>query len=592
MTSPANPRVVLVVQARLGSERLPEKVLLDIGGRRAIEWLVLRARRSKLVAEVRLAIPDGSDNDMLARVAEEVGCQCSRGSEMDCLERYLTAARDSEADHVVRVSGDSPFIDPGMIDAVVRDHLESGADYTRNFEPIDIPAGLCIEAVTREALERGGSEAGDPYDREHVMPYFYRVPGRFEVKRTPVPEKLLRPDLRLTLDTPEDIQALREIAGSFAGRDDFSAEEIVEFLDANPDIAAINSTVEQNALAKVAFWIDYGHGIGTGHLSRAQALAGALVARAVRSRFCFEAGRGDGGGSTDLRLVALAPQGEDFVTEFARAAREFGADAVVLDNYSAKLEEAETLSAAGFKVVVVDDLFRPWPADLLVNPNAGAGLEDYPHASPDAEVVAGVQYALIPEELVLAARNAEKMGGGGQGRVLVVFGGSDPAGLTSPVMRGLLAIESCSALDVVLGPLVKAAVADEVRGLAADAGGRAQVHEAPKSLAALFARADVAVSAGGITKYELALFGVPAVLAAVADNQVASCRAMSEAGACIYAGEAFGDSAVRPEKLVELAVDMMGHRQMREDLSAAARAMVDGRGAERVAARIAEALGV
>jgi len=589
LREPTAPRVVLVAQARMGSERLPDKVLLEIAGRPAIEWLILRARRAKLVSEVRLAIPEGTGDDVLARAAREMGCPCTRGSQEDCLARYLQAARESQADHVVRISGDSPFIDPEMIDAVVHDHLESGTDYTRNYEPIDIPAGLCIETVTREALEGAAREAVDQYDREHVMPYFYRVPGRFSIKRTPVPEKLLRPDLRLTLDTPEDLQALREIADHFAGRDDFSAAEVVDLLDANPHVAAINRNVEQNALAKAAFWIDYGHGIGTGHLSRARTLAGALMARAVRSRFFYREDGTGGEGRADARLTPLS--GGSFVDELAGAAKEFGAGAVVFDNYSAKLEEADALSAAGFKIVVIDDLFRPWSAELLVNPNAGASPDDYPYANPDTELLAGAEYALIPEELVTAAGNAEKSGGG-QGRALVVFGGSDPAQFTAPVTRGLLDVEKCAALDIVLGPLVKAAAGDEVRKIAAGSEKSIEIHEAPKSLAELFARADVAVSAGGITKYELAIFGVPAVLAAVADNQVASCRGMSEAGACVYAGETFGEAPVTPERLVERAAELLGDERRQAQIARAARTLVDGKGPQRVAAKMADILGV
>jgi spore coat polysaccharide biosynthesis protein SpsF len=348
------PRVVLVVQARMSSQRLSRKVLANIASRAALEWVLLRASRAVRVAEARLAIPDGPGNDPLAKLAEKLNCPCTRGSEPDCLDRYLQAARESEAEHIVRVSGDSPFIDPEMIDAAVDAHLASGADYSRNFEPIDIPAGLCVEAVTRKALERAASESTDPYDREHVTPYFYREPGRFTVMRTPVPEKLLRPDLRLTLDTPDDLEVLREIASRFPGRDDFSALEIVELLDANPQIKAINSAVEQRAMARAAFWID------CGHLTRARALAAALAVRGIRCRFYCRAEEVPAGDDADARLVKLTPaDGRSFAQEFAEAARQFGAGCVVLAEEDTTREDAQALSTAGLSVAVVGDLCRP-----------------------------------------------------------------------------------------------------------------------------------------------------------------------------------------------------------------------------------------
>jgi spore coat polysaccharide biosynthesis protein SpsF (cytidylyltransferase family)/spore coat polysaccharide biosynthesis predicted glycosyltransferase SpsG len=585
--------VVLVVQARIGSRRLPGKMLAGIVRRPAIAWLLQRAGGASRVDEVRLAIPEGAENDELAAMARTCGCACTRGAEEDCLGRFLQAARESDADHVVRVSGDSPFIDPEMIDAVVADHLATGADYTRNFEPIDIPAGLCVEAFTRAALERAAAETGDPYDREHVTPYFYRRPGRFRVRRTPVPAELLRPDVRLTLDTEEDLQALRQIAGRFPGRDDFSAREIVDLLDSSPDIAAINRQVDQRALARVAFWIDYGPRIGAGHLTRARALADALAIQGIRSKFFFRSQGFPQGGAADPRLEELVPNGhEGFAASLGRAAADYGASCAVLDNYSATPEDAGAVRSGGIRLAVVDDLCRPWDADLIVNPNAGASREPYLAAGTGAELLAGCEYALIPRELVARAAATPREAPAGRPRVLVVFGGSDPAGLTAATCTGLLESGAGLELEVVLGPLVPEEGRRAVRELVGGAEPVLRVHESPASLAPMFQRAHLAVGAGGITKYELALFGVPAVLVAVADNQVASCRALSRAGACEYVGEAFGPAAVGTAELVERAVRLLADEPRRRAIALAASAAVDGGGAQRVAAAVAKLAGV
>jgi spore coat polysaccharide biosynthesis protein SpsF len=586
--------VVAVVQARLGSTRLPGKCAADLAGRPLIAWVLGRLARAATLAEVRLAIPEGAEDDPLAELAEGLGFPCTRGSLEDVLDRFARAGRESEAEHVVRVSGDSPFTDPALVDAAVRAHLRSGSEYTRNFQPMDIAPGLCVEAIARAALERAAREASDPYDREHVTPYFYRVPGRFRTLRVPVSPELMRPDLRLCVDTADDLAAMSAAAACFPGRDDFSAEDVVRALDARPEVRAINAGVEQNALARVCFWIDYGARIGTGHLGRARALAAALSARGVDSRICHRAdARSAAAAAEGVRIEGLpAEDAAAFLEAFARRAAQVEACGVILDNYSASESDVRALKDAGLTVVAVDDWSRSLPADLLVNPNAGASEQDCRPRPEGAELLFGPEYTPIPPDLVAAAAGARERGRADGGRVLVVFGGSDPAGLTPGVCRGLLAAGAGTDVDAVIGPLVS----DEVRGraeeVAAASAGRLSLHSRLPSLAKLFAAADLAVSAGGITKYELALFGVPSVLVAVADNQVASAEGMAALGACTYVGRAFGRDSVGADRLVAEAAGLLGDAARRQAISAAARRAIDGRGAERVAERIIAALGV
>ncbi len=582
------------MQARLGSTRLPGKSAALLGDRPVIAWVLKRLARAATLSEVRLAVPEGAGDDPLAELAEELGFPCTRGSLDDVLDRFRAAARDANADHVVRVSGDSPFIDPEMIDAAVRAHLEAGAEYTRNFQPMDIAPGLCAEVIAREALERAAREAVEAYDREHVTPYFYRVSGRFRTQRAPVPAELMRPDLRLCVDTAEDLAALSAVAACFPGRDDFPAEDVIRLLDSRPDIRALNAGVDQHALARVCFWIDYGPRVGTGHLGRARALAAALSARGVDSLVCYRSGgAGERAGAFGIRLEGLsAADGVAFREAFAARAAETRAGCLILDNYGAEESDVRALKEKGFKVAAVDDWARPLPADVLVNPNTGACEADYGSRPPGADILFGPEYALIPPELVRAAREAEGRGRARGERVLVVFGGSDPAGLTPGVCERLLEADGSLNLDVVTGPLVSGEVRGRVAEMASAHAGRLRVHAGLPSLASLFASATLAVSAGGITKYELALFGVPAVLVSVADNQVQSTEGMAALGACAYAGRAFGPDAAGPAEIVQEAVGLLADSDRRKEIAAAARRAIDGSGADRVADRIVALLGV
>lgn len=586
----ARPRIVAVVQARLGSTRLPGKVLLDLAGRPLLAWVLERLRRARSVDEVRLAIPDAAADAPLAALAGRLGVPVTRGSESDVLGRYLAAARESSAAHVVRVTSDCPFIDPELVDALVAHHLRTGADYSSNCRPPSWPRGFDAEIAGRAALDRAGRETRDAYDREHVMPYLYREPGRFRVSHLPAPAALRRPDLRVCVDTEADLRAVRAVAAGFGGRDDFGAAEIIGWLAAHPETAALNREVGQKALCKTAFWIGWGSRIGTGHLARARAIAGALAGREALSRaFCAASppAAPEPRDFPELRLEPLAVRDPaEFVGRLIAAARAFGAGCVLVDCYEARAENLAALRAAGFLVAAIDDFGVRLPADIIVNRDVRADPKIYEPLVPGGRVLAGPAYFPARAEMLRAAE-ARRAAPAGARRLLVTFGGSDPAGLSVPVAAELLKLPPPVEVELVLGPLAGERPARAARELAAQSGGRLILTEAPDSLAESCVRADVAVSAGGETAFELALCGVPAVIVAVAGHQAERSAALARAGVCRYLGEA-GQAA--SAEIAAAAAGLLADAAARAAMSAAGRRLVDGRGAERIAAALVERL--
>ena len=178
-------RTVAVVQARLGSQRLPGKVLLPLGDRTVLDWVLHRLGRATLVDEVVVATSDQPDDDPLAAHVESAGVAVFRGDLHDVLSRCRGAAESRAATTVERVTADCPLLDPDAVDAVVRAHRETGADFTANRLPPPHhrtwPIGLDVEVATIEALRRADDEATEPAHREHVMPYLYAGPGDFDV---------------------------------------------------------------------------------------------------------------------------------------------------------------------------------------------------------------------------------------------------------------------------------------------------------------------------------------------------------------------------------------------------------------------------
>lgn len=238
-------RVIVVIQARMGSTRLPGKVLEDLGGLPVLAWVVRACRAAALVDEVVVATSALEGDDPVADAARSLGVPVVRGSEDDVLSRYVRALDDHPADAVVRITADCPFTDPAVIDAVVGAwRADPTIDYVSTVLVRTLPHGLDVELVTAEALRRVDRTA-TAHHRVHVTSGIYTEPDSFSVMGL-----CFAPDstnLRITLDTPEDLAALRAIVAE-RGSAVASRREIVALLQARPDLVAINAAVAQKTL--------------------------------------------------------------------------------------------------------------------------------------------------------------------------------------------------------------------------------------------------------------------------------------------------------------------------------------------------------
>ena len=239
-------KVLAVVQARMASTRLPGKVLTDIAGEPMLVRVVDRARMAKTINELVVATTDDDEDDPIVRLCEDRGYPVYRGSKIDVLDRVYWAAGARHAEVVVRLTGDCPLIDAGLIDKVVTAyHLsEPPVDFAANRLPYDktYPVGTDTEVCSFAALERAWREADQPHEREHVMPYLYEDTGRFRTLLVRNEQDLSH--YRWTVDAPEDLEFVRQIYGHFGGRNDFTWTEVIELLEQEPELAAVNSQVE------------------------------------------------------------------------------------------------------------------------------------------------------------------------------------------------------------------------------------------------------------------------------------------------------------------------------------------------------------
>jgi len=239
--------IVAIVQARMGSTRLPGKVLKKIKDKVVIDYVIERLRFCENLNDIIIATTTSKKDDILQRYAVSKGINCFRGSEEDVLSRYYHAAKKYGADQVVRITSDCPLIDPNIVDEVVTRHIKKKADYTANTIKRTYPRGLDVEIFTLDILEESYHDADKQYQREHVTPYIKEHPEKFKLQNIEAKGKLKRPDIRITLDTKEDFELIEKILLNFDTLN-FTSEEIIDFLDKHPKLLEINKTIKQKEL--------------------------------------------------------------------------------------------------------------------------------------------------------------------------------------------------------------------------------------------------------------------------------------------------------------------------------------------------------
>jgi len=236
-------KTVAIVQARMGSTRLPGKVMKEVDGIPLITLLLSRLAAATRVDEIVVATSDAPQDRPLQHLVESLGYRAIAGSERDVLARYASAAQLVDADVIVRITGDCPLIDPGLVDDVLDAFLGAGLDYASNSYPPTFPDGLDVEVFTRAALMTAAEQASEAYDREHVTPYIRRNAHASTV----ITADHDYSDLRWTVDDPEDLVVIRGVVEHFSPRRNFGWREVLALSSARPEMFEYNSAGVRNA---------------------------------------------------------------------------------------------------------------------------------------------------------------------------------------------------------------------------------------------------------------------------------------------------------------------------------------------------------
>lgn len=238
-------RIVAIIQARMGSTRLPGKVLKDICGKPLLWHLVSRVRRAEHVDDVIIAATVSEKDDELERFAADNSLGVYRGSVDDIVDRYLNAGRMHGASIVVRVWGDCPLIDPALIDRLLSLYVQDNCNYANNFNPPTYPLGMNLEVYSLEVLERIRNETNDAFYREYPFEYIYANSGAFKTAYDRNDTDLS--NIHLTVDYQEDLELVREIFRDLYDEEKaFSLKEILELLENHPELRKANLGLARN----------------------------------------------------------------------------------------------------------------------------------------------------------------------------------------------------------------------------------------------------------------------------------------------------------------------------------------------------------
>lgn len=586
--------VAAVIQARMGSSRLPGKVLLPLAGKPILWHVVHRLRKCVRVDRIAIATTTLGGDDPIEEFARAEGITLVRGPEDDVLARFAMAADVLEADVILRVTGDAPLVDPKVADLLIGALEDAGAGYA-TYAPEGIAIDEGFSPLTRRALDRLCEVAGDdPVAREHVTAYFKKHPDFVRVATiTPPAARVF--DARLSVDTPADLEFLEAVyreLGAAPGEAD--VEQVVALLRRRPDLLEINRHVHQKGAGEKAMSVlircDGGPELGLGHVVRCVALAdalrdrhGAAVRFAVTGDFPLEM-------NYPMDLKPAGPGADEDQDEWLLGLVEsHKADVLVADVRSGPGGNVlvgstlERVQAHGCLVAVIDDPdARRLAADLGFYPPVPT-VFDLDWSGFKGTLHTGWRWVILRPQFAARRHRAPEIDGAA--KVLIAMGGADPAGL------GLRTLEALSEIgdDIEMHVIAGAANVrwDALKERADGSGGQVTLRRNVTDMAGLMAEMDLAVAAFGVTAYELAALGVPSLYLCLNANDVTAAGALVDAGA----GENLGLHTDLSDDALKAAVEnLIGDPDRRAKMQAAGPALGLGQGAQNVAQEIAEAI--
>lgn len=527
-------RVGIILQARMGSTRLPGKVLRELAGRPMIEWSIDALTSVIGVEEVILATSDRPEDGVLSTVAEKKGIRFFRGSELDVLDRFYRCAQAFSLDVIVRATGDNPLVDPQEVENLLDFFSQRNLAYATAFPDYGsgLPVGVGTEVFTFAALEEAWRDGRAPHHREHVNELFQENPARFPQATYVAPAEKHAPQLRLTVDTPEDF-------------------------------ARVEKRICERR-RKFTFVTDGNHQLGMGHVFRTLNLAREIRRESPEAEFSFALP--EGSPARPILEKAIAAR-------FSVRPEILASDVLIVDELSQSPVWLETLKKSTGHLVLFDDTGAGhWHSHLAVN-----GLYECltPRtAESQTESLAGPDYLVLNPRVRALRRQRAETPAHPERRIFLSQGGADTYGVVPQIVSALAAwfgADKRRELHIHVGPAFSHRA--ELETALANFPGKAKVQAEISDLLGLAAQMDTAICAGGMMAFELVAMGLPVIGVTQEKKEIESLNYLGNAGAILNLGE-FKDGAIR-----EMIRALDGNSIPTSDV-------IDGRGASRVARRL------
>ncbi len=569
-------KVLLIVQARMASTRLPGKTLMKLDGKSLIEHTLREASKARSVGKVILATSSSKDNDPLSVLCKKIGFDCFRGSEDDVLKRFTDTAQKYNPELIIRICGDEPLLDAAIIDELVEKHMASGADYSTTKGAV--PMGLDAEAFSYDVLRRVDAEAKEPIFREHVTNYILKNPGRFKIFRPDFGKEIARPDIVLTVDTKYDFDFVESIY--FALRKRKASKEKRRAVAGGIASGIIKLVDSCRVMRKPAILLraDGSDIKGMGDIISLMNIAGHLSEK-FEPIFASK----DYPGTIDFikkrqfEVLSLPlTMSDDEEIKRIRAfcdERKIGLGIVELvpnnPGYVKRL--------SGFlKVMMVDFLGGiRISTDVLLNWDVGADGKKYSCGNGTMKLL-GPRHTPLRGDILACAKRTYSSS---IRTITISFGSSDPNGLTLKALEALIQTRRKYTINVIIGPFMdKNYYEKKIISLASKIGSRIKIIPSPTNTHELFSKSDLVICGGGLTSFELCALGVPFIGTSMIGWEIERLKRLDRMGACRYVS-ANGDL---PSKIFCAAEGLSGKVE-RKRIAASARKIVDGKGSQRIA---------
>jgi spore coat polysaccharide biosynthesis protein SpsF len=505
-----NKKVIVIIQARMGSTRLPGKVMEKIGDKPILEILVNRLKKSKFLDDIVIATTNNQNDDVIERLSHEMSLNCYRGSEEDVLERYVESSEVFNADVIVRVTADNPFTDTDLVDELIDAHLKNSVDYTYC---LDTPLGVSAEIINSNVLKDISLKSDIPSEREHVTTYINSHPENYKILN--FISNIKNQNFRLTVDTEEDLKLIKLIYHYLGDLENLKINEIINFLKTNPECLQINAHIKQkldnlDTIQNIAFITDGSSKMGMGHVYRSLTFAKGLRKNlGAKAYFLTKSNENIIKKIEDENFPTIKLKNDNEIVDYLE---KLDIKAIIIDNvYFKERVLKEIKERVNAKIVIVDNLnpINDKYADIVLNNLVRSNFNNKTFFDKNINTMyfCGPKYLILRDEFNISRKKKKNLKPKIDD-ILLIFGGSDPSNLTSRVLEKL---NNKVTVNVVLGPEFKH-FDDLDKILKKHKNKNVKIYNKPENIAELMYKADLAITSPGISMFEALFVGTPVLV--------------------------------------------------------------------------------